>query len=342
MKKIILSTTSLAFLSVATSAYAQSPLSITGEVNLWGSYTSLDGGSYSEDFKTDAELDFNLDLHGNGLHYGATVGTEIDDNNDLSVDEVYGYFSTGTLSFKAGKTEGAANVFTNVPRTSLGLLASENYEDVLGNVPMNSFDEINNSGKSEKIVGSYSIEDLSVSVSYAPEFVFGSGVYENAIEASANYGLNIDNFYVGVNGSIGTAKGVGLQDYTTFKVGANTSISGVDLGVDYIDGEKFGLAPEATAADNKTFTIGAGLNLTEQTYIAGNYAVAVGDKLSGTSGNFSDSMNAFGVGVTHSVTQNWSIGSDVFYVTDEASDSIGGTKSKTDNVSFVVGTRLNF
>ena len=341
MKNIILSTTSL-FLISTTASFAQSPLTLSGEVDLWGSYTSLDGASYQEEFQTDAEFDARFEMAEDGLTYGANVGAEIDDNNDFAIDEMYGFVGMGAASVKFGKTEGAANAFSNLPTTDLGLLSNGDYESILGNVPMNSLHEINNSGKSEKVVLGYDVDALSVAVSYTPEFAYGVGTYENAVEASANYVVHMDGLHLGVNGTIGSAKGVGLEDYTTWKIGANASVSGVDLGVDYMNGDKFGIATGGVEDDNKTVTLGAGYNLTEKTYVAGNYAMAFGDKLAGGTGNYSDSMNVLGVGVTHSFAPNWPVGSDVYYAVDKASDTIGGTQTEMDNLSIVFGTKLSF
>ena len=326
-QKLLLTTILSSFIGNVASADTytiEEGVMVAGEVS--AVYTNSDlTGNYESNYRTSAQIGVYADFAHDGYSYGASVVSGIDDVNNISINEVYGYFSNGLGTFMFGKLDSSLAYYSSVPTVGLGQAGGNYAAEITGDQPFGAVGVFPNFGISEKAAAHVDLTDgLHVYGAYVPV----AGNYENGIEGAIGYTLQ----GVSVSGSYIKASGTGMRDLSAWRVGATTEVNGVTLGIDYIDNGDAGVSSASVSKDQKSLVLGASISIGEYDF-AGSYSDANGYL---ASGDYADTYKVTSIGLSRDLSKHWEYGADFIYRTQKVNNN------ESTSIGILVGTKVKF
>lgn len=373
MKKILLGTTAIVGVALATSAWAAGPeLSLSGFAKFEMDFVDQDSTAMSKGYRfeiDDFEIDFKAEATAdNGLTYGAKLemqfangGTLGSDSNDDRTDEASIYLSGNWGTLILGNDDGADNVYQVAGYGILGGMGGWDGENWFTQPRGASYivtsSLAGNSSDATKV--SYftpSFSGFSVGASWTPDagHFGGAGLSaddgdgENILSTSAKYegsfsdvGVAVSAAYITGDYESNDADGVATReanDISAWSIGAKVTYAGFALAGSYNDHGDTGVlkSDEANGADAGYWWDVA------LSYKTGPYSVGVGyfsseKQISNTQEN---SVDYF------ALTGGWNVapGLDFYAEYDyvEMDDGLAATANDNEANVFMVGTKVSF
>ncbi len=301
MRKLLLATTALAGAALCGAAEANMEVTVGGYNDFRAGFTGQDlsAGAGIARRVNDFQNEFQLEVEAknktsNGLEYGAVATlwngsqlnkTPIQQANNVSFHQTYGYVNGSWGQVRAGDEHGASDFEVHAPMTyDFGAQVDGNYteflrgQDVFAIAP-SFIDDDENSTKISYLTPKLGMgaHKVQLGVSYAPNF-YDQGVnttftsagagpaYRNAVKVGGQYN---GSFMDKVNASLGfvvqtaegTGRGVGattaaVRDFTSWDIGAQLGYAGFTVGGNYTDAGRFGTAA-GQDSDQHVWSVGA-------------------------------------------------------------------------------------
>ena len=252
IQRILLSTTALVGLGVASinSAQAQLEVNLNGFLGVRGAFGDLQesegGNEDSVDFSNDTEIHVNArGTADNGIRYGLTVEFEADTNRTGNTDETWIFFEGDFGGVRLGDEDGASD---NMKVGGFSVAAGTGGIDgaVVG-IPFGP----SNSGDQTKVRYDGTFGPVQVGISYTPNDSGGDQLgqtnddsYKNLVEGGVvlapDFGEGFD-LVASIVGGIADDTGGG-QDFETIMAGAQFGIAGFSfaggIGTEDWDGDE--------------------------------------------------------------------------------------------------------
>ena len=361
MKKVLLATTAL----IATAAFA-APARAELEVTVGGFaafqagwFDNDDTNSSDRDFQSESEIEVRADgTADNGLEYGAFVQLETSTDNSDNAGEVWIYGQGAWGRVELGDAHGAGRMGVYAPTVGIGQI-NGSYDDFVTSADRGH--AINDRGDARflaldsesstkvsyftpKFAGfqagaSYTPEVDSSNLGEAVQFFDNVGDHEDMFEVGATYerDFNNVNFLLSGNYNHADAKnGAGVEDISSWGLGAQLGYAGFRFGGGYTDQGDSGNTAATADDDVSSWNVGA-------TYENGPWGVGIsylatdldtnGDDsgILGTDGNGGD-YSVIAAGGTYTVAPGLTVGADVaFYDRDRSAGAdTDGTVVMTD------------
>lgn len=371
MKKILLGTTAIVGVALATSAFAAGPeLSLSGFSKFEMDFVDQDNesGNMNRGYRfeiDDFEIDFKAEATAdNGLTYGAKLemqfannGTSGDSTDDRT-DEATIYLSGNWGTLILGNDDGADNVYAIAGYGVLGGMGGWDGENFFTNTSSALVTSSLAGNTSDTTKVSYftpSFSGFSLGASWTPDSEhFGGaslndedGSMENVLAVSGKYEGSFSDVGVAVsaayitgayeNNDVGGATSE-LNDVSTWSIGAKVTYAGFALAGSYNDNGDTGItkAAEAAGADAGYWWDVA------LSYKTGPYKVGVG--YYNSEKEFTSTRTA--EADYFAITGGWNVAPGLdFYAEYDYVDLEDGTSATTnDNEAnvFMVGTKVSF
>ena len=365
MKKILLGTTAIVGVALATSAWAAGPeLSLSGFSKFEMDFVDQDATALNRGYRfevDDFEIDFKAEATAdNGLTYGTKLEMQFA-NGDAGADftdEATIYLSGNWGTLIMGNDDGADNVYALAGYGVIGGMGAWDGENFFTNnsSALVTSSLAGNTGDATKI--SYftpSFSGFSVGASWTPDAGhFGGeglsdddGDRENVLSVSAKYEGSFSDVGVAVSGAYITggyeSNDIGgstaeLNDVSTWSLGAKVTYAGFALAGSYNDNGDTGITKAVEAAGGDAgYWWDVALS-----YKTGPYSVGVG--YFNSEKEFSSTRTA--EADYFAITGGWNVapGLDFYAEYDYVDLEDGNAATANDNEAsvFMVGTKVSF
>lgn len=376
MRAVLFATSAIVGLTLcAAGAQAAQPITVRlgGSFEFYSGWLDTDlAGQPSHDFRIDPEI--KIDAKGvadNGLEYGVKWEIELEttpyfgaNGRNIRSDEVFGFVAGSFGLVEFGDRDGAApRLAVYAPVVGFGQLDSDydafvgNAVSNLGGAGFNNYFLAANSDDATK-VSYYSprMAGFQAGISYASDNAGrneGDSVkvqpttYNSFIEGGVNYEGEFSGVGVKASATISdfncTACGAGLDDVTSWQVGAQISYAGFTLGGGVNDSGGLGYGPSYGSARAGSTKLEDGWNI-GASYEIGRFSVAGQYGEVSTNRDGAD-FSAYGFGAAYALAPGLVLAGDVVIYDHDAIDADGNAANgvQTDDGYIVmIGTILSF
>jgi len=355
MRKILLASCAALILASGSAAAQEMQVRVGGSVDVQGGHV---GGDRVNDIKRDLRNETELFVQAdgkadNGIGYGARIELNNGAANTIGTDEVYGYVTGGFGRVEFGDAEGVSErLRVAAPSFGIGQIDGD-YVEFLGGAAIQPWGGplgAPGTGASTKL--SYftpSLHGATVGLSYTPtDGDTGNSVARNAfgyndvVEIGGNYSRDVQGVGVIVGGTLTTAKGEALRDYTGWQVGAQAKYRGLTVGGGYADAGSYGILKSDVKGGQNAWNLGAAYDLGQFT-VGASYLNGKGYNGFGSAGFYHADYDAYAVGVTYKLLPGVALSSDIVHVrADVKADPSAAATGENAATVFIVGTKVAF